>query len=129
MTSIEVPYSVAAALPSLIVVDITNDVRRAIEDGELEDGIVFVSAGGDGVVRVNEREAGFFDDVERMLARLVPLEEEMDERVRMLSLLLGPKTEQVPFAGRALCLGRWQRILVFSFSGEAPAEWELTLVG
>jgi len=128
MASVEIPYSVAAALPSLIVVDITNDVRHEVEDGELENGIVFVSTGGDAVVRVNEREAGFFDDVERMLARLVPVVG-VAERVRMLSLLLGPKTEQVPFVRRALCLGNWQRILVFSFSVEAPAEWELTLVG
>jgi len=128
MTSVEVPYSVAAALPSLIVVDITNDVRREIEGGEVEDGIVFVSAGGDGVVRVNERESGFFDDVERMLERLVPLTDD-SQRVRILSLLLGPRTEQVPFAQRVLCLGQWQRILVFAFSSEAPPDWQLTLVG
>ena len=128
MTSVELPYSIAAALPSLIVVDITNEVRREIEGGELDDGIVFVTAAGEGVVRVNEREAGFFDDVERMLERLVPLER-ATERVRMLALLLGPKTEQVPFVGRALCLGTWQRILVFSFSRESAPEWELTLVG
>jgi thiamine phosphate synthase YjbQ (UPF0047 family) len=127
MTSVEIPYSIAAALPSLIVVDITNDVRREIEDSGLDHGIVFVSAVGDGVVRVNEREAGFFDDVERMLERLVPLEN--GERVRMLSLLLGPRTEQVPFAERDLCLGTWQRILLFSFSSETAPDWELTLVG
>ena len=127
MTSVEIPYSIAAALPSLIVVDITNDVRREIVRSDLDHGIVFVSSTGDGVVRVNEREAGFFDDVERMLERLVPLEN--GERVRMLSLLLGPKTEQVPFAGRELCLGTWQRILLFSFTSETPPDWELTLVG
>ena len=128
MTSVEIPYSIAAALPSLIVVDITNDIRREVERGDLEDGIAFVSPGSDSIVRVNEREAGFFDDVERMLERLVPLAEAA-QRVPMLSLLLGPRTEQVPFAGRELCLGRWQRILVFSFAGEAPADWALTLVG
>jgi thiamine phosphate synthase YjbQ (UPF0047 family) len=128
MTSIEIPYSIAAALPTLIVVDVTNHVRRAVRDGDLENGIVFVWAGDEGIVRVNEREAGFFDDVERMLERLVP-QTVADERVRMLSFLLGPRTEQVPFARRRLCLGRWQRILVFSFSGQAPANWEVTLVG
>jgi thiamine phosphate synthase YjbQ (UPF0047 family) len=127
MTSVEIPYSIAAALPSLIVVDITNDVRREIVRSDLDHGIVFVSATGEGIVRVNEREAGFFDDVERMLGRLVPLED--GERVRMLSLLLGPKTEQVPFAARELCLGTWQRILLFAFSTETPPDWELTLVG
>lgn len=128
MTSVEIPYSIAAALPSLIVVDITNDVRREVEQGDLDDGIAFVSPGADAIVRVNEREAGFFHDVERMLERLVPLAEAA-QRVRMLSLLLGPLSEQVPFAGRELCLGRWQRIMVFSFGGEAPADWALTLVG
>jgi hypothetical protein len=28
MTSVEVPYSIASALPSLTVLDITNEVRR-----------------------------------------------------------------------------------------------------
>ena len=128
MTSVEIPYSVAAALPSLVVLDLTNEVRREVEQSELEDGIAFVSPGPDAVVRVNEREAGFFDDVERMLERLVPLEAEA-QRARLLSLLVGARTEQVPFARRTLCLGRWQRILLFSFSEEAPADWMLTLVG
>ena len=127
MTSVEIPYSIAAALPSLIVVDITNDVRREIEDSGLDHGIVFVSAVGDGVVRVNEREAGFFDDVERMLERLVPLEN--GERIRMLSLLLGPRTEQVPFAERDLCLGTWQRILFLELDRERDRRWLVQVVG
>jgi thiamine phosphate synthase YjbQ (UPF0047 family) len=130
MTSVEIPYSIAAALPSLVVLDLTNDVRREVEQSELEDGIAFVSAGSDAIVRVNEREAGFFDDVERMLERLVPSEQEPEsQRAQMLSFLLGAKTEQVPFARGKLCLGQWQRVLLFSFSEEAPADWTLTLVG
>jgi thiamine phosphate synthase YjbQ (UPF0047 family) len=128
MTSVEIPYSVAAALPSLVVLDLTNEVRNEVERSELEDGIAFVSAGSASIVRVNEREAGFFDDVEQMLERLVPPEKE-SQRARLLSLFLGARTEQVPFARGALCLGRWQRILLFSFSEEAPADWTLTLVG
>jgi thiamine phosphate synthase YjbQ (UPF0047 family) len=128
MTSVEIPYSVAAALPSLVVLDITNEVRREVERADVDHGIVFVSAGDEGLVRVNEREAGFFDDVERMLSRLVPVES-VAERERLLSLLLGPRTEQVPFAERRLCLGRWQRILLFSFDEESPPEWTLTVVG
>ena len=128
MTSLEIPYSVAAALPSLVVLDLTNEVRHEVERSELEDGIAFVSPGTDAIVRVNEREAGFFDDVERMLGRLVPHEDE-SQRGRLLSLLLGARTEQVPFVRGTLCLGQWQRILLFSFSEEAPADWALTLVG
>jgi thiamine phosphate synthase YjbQ (UPF0047 family) len=128
MTSVEIPYSIAAAFPSLVVLDLTNEVRHEVERSELEDGIAFVSAGDDAIVRVNEREAGFFDDVERMLERLVPDQEE-SRRARLLSLLLGSRTEQVPFARSTLSLGQWQRILLFSFSDEAPADWTLTLVG
>ena len=124
MTSVEIPYSIAAALPSLVVLDITNDVRHAVERGGVANGIAYVSAGGDGIVRVNERETGLFDDLEQMLERLVP---ESDERARLLALLLGQRTEQVPFASGRLCLGQWQRILLLAFADDP--EWKLTLVG
>lgn len=127
MTSVEIPYSIAAALPSLVVLDVTNDVRREVERSELEHGIVYVYAGRDGVIRVNERESGLFDDLDRMLDRLVP--PDTGERERLLALLLGPRAEQVPFAAGELCLGSWQRILLFSFDGEASPEWSLTVVG
>ena len=35
MTSIEIPVSIAAALPSLAVMDITNDVARQVGAGEV----------------------------------------------------------------------------------------------
>jgi thiamine phosphate synthase YjbQ (UPF0047 family) len=127
MTSVEIPYSIAAALPSLVVLDITNDVRHEVERSDLEHGIAFVFSGREGVIRVNEREAGLFDDLERMLERLVPAQTE--ERERLLTFLLGPRGEQVPFAAGELCLGDWQRILLFSFDGEHSLEWSLTLLG
>jgi thiamine phosphate synthase YjbQ (UPF0047 family) len=76
---------------------------------------------------VNERETGFFCDVEQLLARLVPLGEY--RRDRMLSLLLGPRTEQVPFVDGRLCIGQWQRILLVDLNGTCRGEWTLTLVG
>lgn len=89
MTSIEIPYSIAAALPSLSVIDITNEVARAIDRGEVEHGVAFVSPRDErALVRVNEREAGVFEDFEALLARLVPCERE--EREALLALLLGP---------------------------------------
>src|SRR6266511_3622297 len=99
MTSVEIPYSIAAALPSLVVLDITNDVRHEVERSDLE----------------------------RMLERLVPSQTE--ERERLLTFLLGPRGEQVPFAAGELCLGDWQRILLFGFDGEHSLEWSLTLLG
>jgi thiamine phosphate synthase YjbQ (UPF0047 family) len=127
MTSVEVPYSIAAALPSLAVLDITNDVQRELARADVSDGIAYISAGPGCVVRVNEREAGFFCDVEEMLARLLPLE--TTDRLRLLSFLLGPRTEQVPFRQGQLCTGQWQRILLFDLQGQCRGEWTLTLVG
>ena len=127
MTSIEVPYSIAAALPTLSVMDITNDVAQSIARSDRSNGIAYISAtDGLSLVRVQEREAGFFCDVEELLKRLIPLE--MGGRERMLLALLGPRTEAIPFQAGRLCLGTWQRILMVGFNG-APADWSLTFVG
>ena len=44
------------------------------------------------------------------------------ERERMLLALLGPRTEQVPFTSGHLCLGQWQRVLLFCIDGDTRAE-------
>ena len=127
MTSVEIPYSVACALPSLVVLDITNEIGREIGRAEIDDGIAFVTSGVEGLVRVNERESGFFADLEGLLGRLVPLD--VPDRERVLSFLLGSRSEQLPFTGGRLCLGRWQRVLVFGFGEGISTDWTLTLVG
>jgi thiamine phosphate synthase YjbQ (UPF0047 family) len=127
MTSVEVPYSVACVLPSLVVLDVTNEIAQQVSRTEWSSGIAYVTAREDGLIRVNERESGFFADVEELLGRLVPLERA--GRERLLGFLLGARTEQVPFADGELCLGRWQRILLFGFSEDVVPEWTLTLVG
>jgi thiamine phosphate synthase YjbQ (UPF0047 family) len=78
------------------------------------------------VIRVQERETGFFSDLECMLERLVPLE--VDERTRLVSMLLGPRTEQIPFSDGSLCLGHYQRIFLVAFEDRCSNEWILTLV-
>lgn len=127
MTSVEIPVSIAAALPSLTVLDITNDVKREVAaDGG--SGIAYVSPNGEpSLVRVQERETGFFYDLECLLERLVPLE--ADGRVRLIQLLLGPRTEQIPYRDGSLCLGQWQRVLLVRFEDQGTDDWTLTLVG
>jgi Uncharacterized conserved protein len=115
MTSVEVPYSVACVLPSLVVLDVTNEVAHEVSGAESSTGIVFITAGEGGLIRINERESGFFADVERLLERLVPLDSA--GRERLLALLLGAGTEQVPYSDGSLCLGQWHG---FSFSA-SPA--------
>ncbi len=128
MTSVELPASVAAALPTLSVFDITNDVSRAVEASEHEAGLAYVAADSpSAVVRVTERESGFFHDFEAMLERLVP--SDTAERERLIVALLGSRAEQIPFADGRLCLGQWQRVLVFGFNGDAVADYTLTIVG
>jgi thiamine phosphate synthase YjbQ (UPF0047 family) len=126
VTSVEIPVSIAAALPNLTVLDITNDVRREVASAG-GSGIAFVSPNGDpSLIRVQERETGFFSDLECLLERLVPLE--ADERARLVSMLLGPRTEQIPFSDGSLCLGHYQRIFLMAFEDRCSNEWMLTVV-
>ena len=127
MTSVEIPFSIAAALPSLAVVDVTNEVARAVSRSPYGDGIAYVSSGETSLVRLAERESGLFQDLECFLERLVP--KGVGDRKRTLAFLLGPRTEQIPFSGGELCLGRYQRILIFSFDESCRSDWTLTLLG
>jgi thiamine phosphate synthase YjbQ (UPF0047 family) len=128
MTSIEVPYSIAAALPTLSVMDITNEVARRIERSDCNDGIAYISAThGLSLVRVQERETGFFEDLECLLERVVP--GDARQRERLVHALLGSRTEQVPFWDGRLCLGQWQRVMLFSLDPEHVNDWSLTLLG
>jgi thiamine phosphate synthase YjbQ (UPF0047 family) len=128
MTSVEVPYSIASALPSLTVLDITNDVKRELAGSGHESGIAYVSPLDDvALVRVQERESGFFSDLEDLLTRLVPQEER--ERERLLCGLLGPRSEQIPFRSGELSLGQWQRILLLGFDRPSRPRWNLTVLG
>jgi thiamine phosphate synthase YjbQ (UPF0047 family) len=128
MTSVEVPYSIASALPSLTVLDITNEVKHELRDSGYDDGIAYVSPVEDvALVRVQERESGFFDDLEELLTRLIP--QDQRDRERQLCMLLGPRTEQIPFADGELCLGQWQRVLLLGFDRPSRPRWQLTLLG
>ena len=128
MTAVGVPHSVAAALPTLSVFDITNEISRDVSSGGVERGIAYVTAAAaSSLVRVSERESGFFCDIESLLERLLP--SSVADRERMLMALLGPRTEQIPFESRRLSLGQWQRVLLFCFDGDSRADYTLTLLG
>ncbi len=79
------------------------------------------------LVRVQERETGFFEDLECLLERVVPAE--AAARERLVHALLGSRTEQVPFSDGCLCLGQWQRIMLFSLDAGHSNDFSLTLVG
>ena len=128
MTTVEIPSSVAAALPTLAVFDITNEVSRDVRKSDLGSGLAYVTpVASTSLIRVTERESGFFCDFEETLSRLVPLNAETRER--LLLALLGARTEQIPFTEGRLTLGQSQRILLFGFNGDPRADYTLTLVG
>jgi thiamine phosphate synthase YjbQ (UPF0047 family) len=128
VTQVGVPHSVAAALPTLSIFDITNEVSRDVITHCAERGIAYVTAAvPNSLVRVSERESGFFCDVEALLERILP--GWSTDRRRLLFGVLGPRTEQIPFDGGRLCLGQWQRVLLFCFDGDARAEYTLTVLG
>ena len=128
MTSVEIPSSVAAALPTLAVFDITNEISRDVRKADIASGLAYVTpVAATSLIRVTERESGFFCDFEEMLSRLVPLSAE--NRERLILGLLGARTEQIPFTDGRLALGQWQRVLLFGFNGDPRADYTLTLVG
>ncbi len=128
MTSVEVPYSIAAALPTLSVMDITNDVARSVAESGCKEGIAYIhSVPAASVVRIQERETGIFEDVELLLERIVP--SDSASRAQLVSTLLGPRTEAGPVRDGCLCLGTYQRVLLFSLDAEHRPEWSLTLLG
>jgi thiamine phosphate synthase YjbQ (UPF0047 family) len=53
----------------------------------------------------------------------------LSSRERLLAFLLGPRSEQVPLLDGCLCLGQWQRILLFSLDAQHRPDWTLTLLG
>ena len=129
MTSVEIPRSVAAALPTLSVFDITNDVSRAISASGHEAGLAYVAA--DVAARSRARDAsasrGSSTTSRRCSRGSSPTTS--TERERLIVALLGSRTEQIPFVDGRLCLGQWQRVLLFGFNGDASADFALTLLG
>ena len=130
MTSIEVPYSIAAALPTLSVMDITNEVvagGRALGP----DATASRTSGDDG--RLARARPGARDRLlrgSRVRCSSASSRASADgARAARRTRCSAPRTEQVPFSEGCLCLGQWQRIMLFSLDAEHGNDWSLTLLG
>ena len=134
----------------LTVTDITEDVRAAVRESGIVDGICCVySPHTTCSVRINEWERGFLEDFAVMLKRLVPTEhyyahDDWDRRTEnvtdedqefgnghshCMSMLLGPAGESVPVREGELCLGTWQRVLFLELDRERDRRWLVQVVG
>ena len=89
------------------------------------DGIAYLHAGSTlSLVRVQERETGFFEDLEALLERVVPGEAAVRER--LVAFLLGPRSEQVPFTDGAPLPRPVAADPALLARRRAPPEWTLT---
>ena len=134
----------------LTVTDITEDVREAVRQSEISDGICAIySPHTTCAVRVNEFEHGFLEDFAVLLKRLVPSEhyyahDDWDRRTEnvceedmevgnghahCMSMLLGPAGESIPVRDGELALGRWQRVLFLELDRARDRRWLVQVVG
>lgn len=134
----------------LTVTDITEEVREAVRESGVGNGICCVySPHTTCSVRVNEWELGFLEDFAVMLRRLVPTEhyyahDDWDRRTEniceedmevgnghshCMSMLLGPAGESIPVREGELCLGTWQRVLFLELDRERDRRWLVQVVG
>jgi secondary thiamine-phosphate synthase enzyme len=134
----------------LHVTDITDDVNEIVRASDVTDGICCVySPHTTCCIRVNELEAGFFEDFARLLRRLIPddtyyAHDDWDRRTEnicpedmeignghahCMSMLLGSAGESIPVADGELALGQWQRVLFIELDRERDRRWLVKVVG
>lgn len=124
------------------VVDLTEDLARAIERSGATDGLaVAFCRHTTCVLIVNEKEQGAQEDLARRLARLSPAElyyahddmtrrteniqsdnEPANGQAHVLAALLGGTNQLFPFSGGTLDLGLWQRLLLLELDDPRPRE-------
>ena len=106
------------------IINITDQVRRYIESGNLKDGIVtvFVPGSTAGLTTI-EYEPGLIKDVERLFEELASKGKDYSHNLtwqdgngysHVRAALLGPSLS-VPFADKELLLGTWQQIVLIDF--------------
>ena len=134
----------------LEVRDITDEVRLAVEESGIQNGIVCVfSPHTTCCVRINEFETGLLEDFSRLMRGLVPSEkyyahDDWDLRneseppedlefgnghSHCMSLLMGPAGESIPLREGELCLGTWQRVLFIELDRSRERRWLVQVVG
>lgn len=114
------------------LIDLTDDVRAAVERAEIENGMVLVySPHTTCAIVINEHEDGFIEDFAELLAELAPAEgryyrhDDLEIRTQgieddtadfpnghshLRTGLLSSSSQTIPVVDGALMLGAWQRI-------------------
>jgi len=105
-------------------IDITAQVRLALEESGLSDGIVTVFVpGATGALSTVEYESGLISDMEELWDKLVPSGRsyhhdrawgDCNGHSHLRATLLGPSLT-VPFVAGSLTLGTWQQVIFIDF--------------
>ena len=118
-------------------VNITSQVKAAMEKSGFRDGIVVVtSLHSNSAVIVNDDEPGLLEDISNWLDQIAPVRDdykhegrfESNSSAHLRSLLLHHQVV-VPFSEGRLDLGPWQNILYVELDGVRPKRISIKLLG
>jgi secondary thiamine-phosphate synthase enzyme len=118
-------------------INITPQVKAAMEKSGFRDGIILVSAlHANAAVIVNDEEPGLLEDVGVWLDKLAPVSDhykhkghfESNSGVHLQSLLLHHQA-MVSFSEGRLDLGPWQSILYAELDGQRPKKIVVKVMG
>jgi len=105
-------------------IDLTDELRGALERSGLTDGVVTLFVGGStGGITTIEFEPGAVSDLQDVLESIAPQGREWRHHLRwgdanghshVRSAIIGPSLS-VPFTGGDLSLGTWQQVVLVDF--------------
>ena len=120
------------------LVNITPDVRRAIEESEVKEGLVLVNAMNiTASVFINDDESGLHSDYERWLEKLAPekpysqyahngYEDNADAHLKRT--IMGREVVVAITDGK-LDFGTWEQIFYFEFDGKRTKRVLIKIIG
>ena len=133
------------------LIDVTDDVRAAVERSEVENGMVLVySPHTTCAVVINELEDGFLEDFAEFLAELAPAEGRYyrhdDLAVRTQGIeddtadfpnghshlragMLSSSSQSIPIVDGSLLLGTWQRVFFCELDRSRPRKVFIQVIG
>jgi secondary thiamine-phosphate synthase enzyme len=118
-------------------VNITPQVKAAMEKSSFRDGIILVSVlHSNAAIIVNDDEAGLLDDLQSWLDQVAPEREDYKHRgrfesntgIHLQSLLLHHQVI-VSFSEGRLDLGPWQFVLFAELDGQRPKRITIKVLG
>jgi secondary thiamine-phosphate synthase enzyme len=106
------------------VVDLTEGVRRVLQQAQVDRGVVTVFVtGSTAAITTIEYEPGAVQDLKDGLERLLPragdyhhnrLNRDSNAHAHLRAAVVGP-SESIPFADGQLALGTWQQVVLVDF--------------